>query len=253
MRKKTLRLSESELVNLVKNIVNEQGNLSIDDLKRAGKPNVSKQTAQDLFKVPQSKYGNSVGSGMEWGQKTIQVPTKMDGSLFLNGIDKIDTNSDAFQKGVQSIKSALSKTGNKQLTIDIEGGASAVGKKEGYDNDALAKRRAQNFINAVSPIFPNVKFNSPTSKVGKATVKNSPEANLEQYVKISFLVPGLSTPIIGPAVDNTQQVMRLVKDLPKVEPEKIKTVELVRVCFLIPKSSLSTVGTVVDKIGGKQA
>lgn len=239
MSKKILRVSESELVDLLKDIISEQK--KVEDL-----------TPSQMFDIQNTKYGSSVGPGKITGQKTFQRPVKMDGSLFLNGIDKIDTNSDAFKKGIESIQNALKFTGKKGLTVDIEGGASNVGTKEGYDNNALAKRRAQNFINSVSKMFPNVTFNSPTSKVGKATVKNSSEANAEQYVKISFMGPELVSPVIGPAVDNTQQVMRIVKQIPKVNPEEIKKVRMVKVCYLIPETMLDSHASVVNKLGGQK-
>lgn len=239
MAKKVFKLTESELISLLKDFISEQ--------------RLPSQSSQDLFDIQNSKYGSSIGPGKKFGERTTQLPVKMDGSLFLNGIDKIDINSDAFSKGVQAIKNALQSSGNKGLTIDVEGGASNVGTKEGYDNKSLAIRRAQNFINAVSKIFPNVKFNTPTSKVGKATVKNSPEASAEQYVKISFLGPSITAPVIGPAVDNTQQVMRIIKDIPKVNPQEIERIEMVKVCYLIPKTLVNSSNDVVKKLGGRMA
>jgi len=236
-----------------KQIINEQNNdnLSIKDLSTQGglKTNLSPYLSQKEF---DTKYGQSTGPGVKMGEKTFMTPVIMDGSLFLNGVDKIDTNSSEFKKGVDSIKDLLNKTNNKNVTITVEGGASAVGSKEGYNNEALAKRRAQNFIKEVSSMFPTVKFENPTNKVGVATKKNSPEANKEQYVKISFDAPGLTFPRIGPAIDNTQLVMRNTTRPKRKDGETVTTTELVNVCFCLPANLVKSFTEVVIKNGGKK-
>lgn len=143
--------------------------------------------------------------------KTVMRPMVMNANLFANGVDTINTNSTEFKRGIDSIKSALLKTKNLQVTI--EGGASAVGSSNGYDNKKLAERRATNFMNSVKSLFPNVKFTIKT-KVGVATVKNSPEAQSEQYVKLFFTVSEETTRLTQ-AVDNTSVAIN------DVNPQKI--------------------------------
>jgi hypothetical protein len=254
MSKKILRINESELVNLLKKVISEQNDImTVADIQRAGKPTIPKETPSQRDRALKSNYGNSVGLGVEMGQRRIQNPVTMDGSLFLNGVDKIDTNSEAFKTGIQSIQNALKNSGNKELTVDVKGGASRVGEKEGYDNEGLAKRRAQNFINAASKLFPSVKFNKPTFKVGQSTEKNSPQANSEQFVKLSYLGPEIVSPIVGPAVDNTQLVMRYVKDIPKIDPEAIRTTRLIKVCYYVPETMLTSYESFAKKLGGRTA
>jgi hypothetical protein len=185
------------------------------------------------------------GPGMDTSFN-LPMPVLLTGALFLNGISKIDTNSDQFKKGVQAIQDAVSQG---TTSISVEGGASAVGKAQGYDNNALAAARANNFINAVKPQFPNVTFN-PSTKVGTATVKNSPEANAEQYVKLTFLSnrieKGQGTPI-----DNTANFIRtlapVVKNAPPTPPA---TTDLVSICFKVPRISLSVLKQAVKALGG---
>lgn len=115
----------------------------------------------------------------------------MDSSLFLNGVDKIDKNSDVYQSGLQNLKEltkAINEKGLKDVAVTIQGGASAVGSAQGYDNQALAKRRANNFIAAIKQdLGTNLPFSfNVSTAVGTATVKNSPAANAEQFVKISY-------------------------------------------------------------------
>jgi len=206
--KRVIRLTESELNDIVRKTILEQS--QFNDPKR----------------------GNYTWRGPGPGKQnviTVERPTTLGASLFLNGVDKIDTNSQEFKNGVSAIQNVAK--GNKGLTVTVVGGASAVGKQEGYDNDALAKRRSQNFINAVKPLVPGVNFVSK-SVVGVATVKNSSEANKEQFVRLQYTVKS-DQYSDEPAVDNTavyRQNQKL-KDLPKKGSDGGKTV---RICFDIP-------------------
>jgi hypothetical protein len=132
--------------------------------------------------------------GQRGGGGSMSEITKgvnMDGSLFANGVDRIDKSSDAYNKGLQNLralKNIIDKEGLNNVIVTIQGGASAVGSSQGYDNTALAKRRANNFISAIKqdlgadlPFRINVNTN-----VGTATVKNSPDAKAEQFVKIIY-------------------------------------------------------------------
>jgi hypothetical protein len=210
--KRTIRLTESKLKNLIKNI------------------------AEQNFPNPDEKYGNSVGPGKTFVLGQIVPPVTMDGSLFSNGVDKIDVTSDAYVKGINAIRDAIKKG---STSITVEGGASAVGSKEGYDNNALAERRAKNFINSVRKEFPSINFKI-TTKVGKSTTKNSPEANREQYVKLTF--PGrMSGGKIGPSVDNTQLKYKPLAP-EKSDTKVIDGFKYVKKCYWMPIERAGDIG-----------
>jgi hypothetical protein len=109
--------------------------------------------------------------------------------LFLNGIDKINTNSPEFKTALNKIKTVLTSP-TETIPVTIKGGASNVGTSKGYDNKALANRRRDNFIvalkNSLGKEFSRLNITSGDAIIGQATVKNSPEANAEQIVQISY-------------------------------------------------------------------
>ena len=133
------------------------------------------------------------------------------------------------------------------LTVTVTGGASDVGSKEGYDNEGLATRRAQNFINAVQGKFKNVTFKT-ASKVGVATVKNSPEANKEQFVRLDFTQTSVKT-TSQPAVDNTEVIIKKIVPIVRSVP-KVYTDDMTNVCFTIPKSRLRYIEWFIKTLGG---
>lgn len=231
--KRVIKLTENGFRNLVDRIINEQpvGNYT-----------------NDFNDASNSKYGQSVGPG-KFIDGRITPSITMDGSLFKNGIDVIDKNSEAFKSGVESIKKSILT--NPGQPVIVTGGASAVGSKEGYDNQALASRRAQNFVKAVQPLFPNVKFKLNNPSVGVATIKNSPEANKEQFVKLFFggsIRPGKQMP----AVDNTQQVYRPRKGVPKEETKVEDNITYVKVCYWVPLKDVTTFMGSVKTTGAKK-
>jgi len=226
--KKVIKLHESDIERLVKKIIKEQ-------------------TAKEKFDIYNTKYGSSIGPG-KYTPPTITPSFTMDASLFKNGIDKIDTNSQAFNDGKQKIADTIKKLGGN-ITIKVEGGASAVGSKEGYDNESLARRRSQNFINAIQKAFPETKF-VVSANVGKSTVKNSPEAEKEQYVKLFF--PGsMKGGSQMPAVDNTQLVMKPLGQV-KRETKKEDGITYVKICHWVPQTSLGSALSSLKSAGGKE-
>lgn len=124
------------------------------------------------------------------GYREVVQDFKIPGGMFLNGVDKIDTNSKEFRDALNKIKNVVATTTGGKVDIEVQGGASAVGSARGYDNKALANRRRDNFINAIETSLGNLSNNfnfiSKEGEVGKSTVKNSPEANAEQFVKITY-------------------------------------------------------------------
>jgi hypothetical protein len=116
------------------------------------------------------------------------------------------------------------------------GGASSVGQKSGYDNTKLANRRANNFYNIVKNMFPNVKFSLGAPIVGVATVKNSPEARKEQFVKLN--IQSTKSQLYDvPAIDKTTTKLNPDARKKKV-PVKYETVYIV--CFELTESEYNS-------------
>jgi len=116
--------------------------------------------------------------------KTQTLPS----GLFLNGVDKIDTNSSEYKSALSRIQTVLNMS-KDSVPITITGGASKVGQLSGYNNKDLADRRASNFIvalqNSLGNSFSRLKI-TKNGVVGNSDKKNSPEANKEQFVQISY-------------------------------------------------------------------
>jgi hypothetical protein len=238
MSKKIIRLKESDIKKYVAKILSEQV-----------------QPLPGSEELKNIKYGSSIGPG---GLKTTTTDASvtLNANLFANGIDKINTNSDEFKKGLQSIKDAYingSKTfPPKGLIVNVIGGASAVGGPK-YDNKSLALRRAQNFIISVVPYLKDLKieFKIANPIVGVATEKNSVAAQQEQFVKLQF-----NTSIVKfndmPAVNNTQLVMRLLKrDTVSQSDDTTNTKDFfTRICYMVPNEKIDELTNYVKKIGG---
>jgi hypothetical protein len=173
-------------------------------------------------------------------------PIQLTANLFGTGVDKIDLNSTAFQDAVQLLRWLFVQNYVQNKTADanllIRGSASAVGSSGGYDNFALAARRAKNLVDALKAWFdrnkPRTDLNtageyvnldwtsltkyikiSQDAVVGGATKKGSPEALAEQCVYLIW-VPinkqqNYKFDLVQP-IDNTATVL----PLPLKEPIK---------------------------------
>jgi hypothetical protein len=179
---KTFKLSESQLIEIVKRIINEQETMP--------RPKDGNQ----LNRTPGQKMQSAVPVDY-----AILDGRKLDGSLFGNAVSRIDKNSTPYRQSLESFKKLAAEVREKNLgniVVNIEGGASAVGSAQGYDNNKLAQVRAQNFVNTIKQDIPNAPFIfRVTGRVGNATIKNSNEAKAEQYVKIN--VPEIRKPNWG--------------------------------------------------------
>jgi hypothetical protein len=114
MMKKVVKLTENDLTNIVKRVIEEQlagGNTN-------ARPGSNKTTIEN---------------------KTFEIP----GTFFKLGSDKVDVNNPFFQKALRMILEA-----GRGAVISLQGGSSSVGGKK-YDNKALADRRAENFKTAL--------------------------------------------------------------------------------------------------------
>ena len=183
--KNIIRITESDISRLVKRVINENSR------------NLKEQRVEIPGGGPDSEL-NFKPSELKSRNLKKQTLISMGGGLFKNGVDIINITSNEFKNGLNAIKNLLNQT-ELPIELTIVGGASKVGADKGYDNEALAKRRANNFIKAVKESLPSeksgrIKFTTST-EIGKATVKNSPEANNEQFVKI---LTSLSKNVIEP-------------------------------------------------------
>ena len=83
----------------------------------------------------------------------MTIPIKSSGkNTFSNGIDKINPNDPKIKEITELIKNLLA-TNTGKIDVTVNGGASAVGKSQGYDNTALATRRRDNLINYLRQTF----------------------------------------------------------------------------------------------------
>lgn len=256
MRK--IRLTESELTNVIRKIIQEQSSVTkpisrFDDFNAA---------YQQIKNNPYS--GHSRGRGVVQSKGFKKIESKMSGGLFANGVDTIDTNSTEFKQGVNAIRDAI----KNESEITIEGGASKVGFKRGYNNEALAQRRANNFITAVKNMYPdlaNLKYNI-TYKVGESQELNSDAAKAEQYVKVIYYKKGYEDFNITQAVDNTQHYWRLgynpndanvkkrddgQKDDDRQRDDRKSRQKFVRVTADIPASTMELFQKFIDQNQGK--
>jgi hypothetical protein len=118
-------------------------------------------------------------------------------NLFKNGISAINKNLPEYKELIKKLKNLPNNT-----LVKVTGGASNVGTAQGFDNKALAKERANNFVKAAKEDgVNNVTWNT-YNVVGDATKKNSPEAEKEQFVKVDWEDSGLSYKQ-ETAIDNT--------------------------------------------------
>jgi hypothetical protein len=173
----------------------------------------------------------------------MTIPIKSSGkNTFSNGIDKINPNDPKIKEISELIKNLLA-TNTGKIDVTVNGGASAVGKSQGYDNTALATRRRDNLINYLRQTFNTKSLNliPGTVKEGQETTKNSDAAMKEQYVSVEVSAPQkLNVQIKGEVGDNTTRDRTIY---PKnngdggIDPDPLDpTVKYdLKICVTIPK------------------
>jgi hypothetical protein len=164
-------------------------------------------------------------------------------ATFSNGVDAINGQNPQIREIVNTILAGCGYQNGKcrkKVSATINGGASAVGESRGYDNKALATRRRDNFIDylkGLDAIGANPKFISIIAggtKVGKATVQNSPEAQKEQYVSAT-ISSEVNAPVTGAVGDNTNvSNPNYTKKLKTGEDVFSTKIKYKRVCAKIP-------------------
>jgi len=154
------------------------------------------------------------------------TPIQLTGNLFKTGSSIIDTNSTPFQDAIGVFRK-LREAGYRG-TLIIRGSASKVGFERGFDNFALAQKRADNFWKAVQKWFKEnegLQFGFEIkldAVVGEATVPNSKEALSEQCVYLIWVgedkkVDKVKYELVQP-IDNTAVAVKPLPIKPTILP-----------------------------------
>ena len=166
--KKVIKLTESDLVRIVKRVINE------DNVKGGGTDGMGRGTGYH-----RETLGKNIKSSFTFGKDKMET-----------GSDIVDVTSPEYSKLLSQMQTIVKSSKIRgPIYVTVEGGASSVGSDRGFDNNALAKSRANKLINQLTKDVPNIgkkiKF-SVNGNVGNATKLNSPEAYKQQYVKVFF-------------------------------------------------------------------
>lgn len=240
---KKIRLTETELIKLVQKIISEQptnANLAQQqsanrntNIQRAAqgvpapgtfapKPPLNTGSYTPMWSKEAMRSDVDVFNQMH-GRQPSNLTMLQPGQTITLGQNLFATGKDWINKNSQEFKTALGALVNlpQGTNVKVTGGASAVGSSRGYDNKALAMRRANNMINALKETqkVNHVNF-TPEGVVGKNTQYNSPGAKAEQFVKLTR-EQKTNVAISRPAIDNTQNTMNYPKfTLPSNNPNK---------------------------------
>jgi hypothetical protein len=176
-------------------------------------------------------------------ERAIQQNYNFDKSKMKTGSDDVDITNPEYAKLATQLGMMLKNKNIKgPITISVTGGASAVGSAQGYDNNALAQRRADKLIAQLRKDVPNLgskfKFTTKT-KVGGEKKLNSPEAYKEQFVKVDFNYADIQNARSVIELDNTAVAPyvpgRGIKD-DGDDDWDFPDVKIKRVCIRIPEN-----------------
>jgi len=184
--KNIIKLTESDLMRIVKRVVSEQ-NKTLDKLELDNfiDPTVATNARGKGAGVYKSNVGYVTTKTINFGKDKMET-----------GSDEVKKESREYKDLVTSMSNTPKPTDGKKYKVKIIGGASAVGNSDNYDNKGLAKRRADKLKSSLIQDVPglNNKFEITTDGVvGKSIKKNSPEAYAEQFVKIQLQLPQIVT------------------------------------------------------------
>jgi len=227
--KNTIRLSESELISMIERIIKE------DNFQGGGKG----------YGYYKQQLGGVVKQNFTFGKDKMKT-----------GSDAIDTGTKEYIDLVNQLNLImLTETVGKPI-VTVTGGASAATKTAGYDNNALALRRANNLVaqlkRDVLGIEKKVTFNVKGVVDKNATVVNSDMAYKAQFVKVSFQADVISDVRTymerdNTAVDPFQRGGKKVSDGGDDDDEFpiIPNPKLKRVCVKIPENRVEDFRKVV--------
>jgi hypothetical protein len=166
------------------------------------------------------------GKPSEVNSFEVNTSLQIGEELFPTGKSNIKTNNTEFKKLVQLCKNLPEGT-----PLEIIGGASAVGSP-GFDNKKLALDRANNLIEALKKAGVQGMLYKAQGVVGKSTIKDSPEALAEQFVKIKRLSKSM-TQSASSAIDNTvvKSPLPVILDDRKMEDQNRKLYRIIKVYY----------------------
>lgn len=184
--KKVIRLTESDLTQIVNRVITEQN--AVDKVRQDNylNPSIATNARNQGAGVYKSNLGYTTTRVLNFGKDKMET-----------GSDEVKKDSPEYKRLVTAMKNTPTPTSSslettKKYKVTITGGASAVGTSSGYNNKALAKRRAEKLKQSLLKDVPglNDKFEITTDGVvGQSTKLNSPEAYAEQFVKVTIDLP----------------------------------------------------------------
>jgi hypothetical protein len=185
------------------------------------------------------------------------IVTATGGDNFKNGISKINGNSTGIRNIINAILVAIgwttmtSKPTNK-IKITVNGGASAVGNSTGFNNQKLAETRRDNLIAYIKSTLEDyldyINISVGDATVGVADIKDSKEAEVEQYVSVTFK-KSINIPVTGEIGDNTNVSQSpIYRNNKKGDNDEYDTVEYIkRICVQIPETYVDKYKAVIKK------
>jgi len=227
--KKVIRLTERDLTRIIKRVISE------DNLQGGG------------FGADRDESGNKLGTGYRKKTATQNQVYTFDNTKMKTGTDTIDTTTKDYSNLLIDIKNILKDKQIPSTTVTVTGGASSVGANRGFDNEALAKRRANKLIAQLKKDIPNIdskiKFITNT-KVGSATEKDSKDALDQQYVKVNFS-KSVTSPVGTIELDNTAVSTDTRNiDIPNT---KFTIKKRKRLCVQLPEDSVNDIKKLIKK------
>jgi len=149
--------------------------------------------------------GQGTGSYKDKVSYDVTTPITLGKENFKTGTDNINPTSANYQK----LKNLLLNLPSSKTKYDVSviGSASTVGIDQGYDNEALALRRANNLVKLLNKDIPGisdkVNFKTTGQVVGQTNIPESPEALAAQKITVIFGQKNKKTTSVPVEVDNT--------------------------------------------------
>lgn len=188
-------------------VLNEEEKSRILNLHKIEKNTISEQKTPDPFaKGPIYTFQPDI---IKFSTSNVNTAGS---NLFKTGSAEINTDSPEFKNAVSELRNATFGS-----TIEVQGGASRVGEKQGFDNKGLAKKRAENFVKALQDAgLDKYKYKIIAPVVGGSDVRDSKEALAAQFVKYGYNQLKMNYDY-ETAIDNTGvKIDRTIKDNPLV-------------------------------------
>lgn len=184
--------------------------------------------------------------------RDISKPYHFGKDKMKTGSDEVDTNTLEYTNLINKLKNSLTDPSISSGTpLTVIGGASSVGSSSGYDNKALAQRRADKLVAKIKADVPGIekKYKITTlANVGGATELNSAKALAQQYVDVSFTEPSTALQRVSYEVDNAIGYnANIVPSAKKGEEDRSGSVKTKRICVQIPETYLNQYLEVINK------